>query len=342
MDAYSTGTLVGVVQNLQTPPSFLQDRYFPRTLQFETEEIHVDRLSEKRRIAPFVAPFVSGQIVEALGRRLLTLKPAYIKDKRVFDPTVPIPRAVGERIGGGEFTNQQRRDAHVAIQLQDQLNMLSRRMEVMASEVLRTGKETIVGEKYPEAIVDFLRDPALTVADLAGTARWGQSAAAPLANLRAWQKLVRQGEGANPVDVLMGDDAFEAFLEDPKVQKRLDQRWYQGTTFQPGQKVVEGGSYQGTIDGFNIITVSGWYVDPMDDTVKEIWPANEVVLASPFVEGVRAYGAIRDGKAGLRAMPYFPKFWEENDPAVEFMMLQSAPLLVPLRPNASVKVKVLD
>ena len=39
--------------------------------------------------------------------------------------------------------------------------------------------------------------------------------------------------------------------------------------------------------------------------------------------------------------PDYVKSWIEPDPSVRFIMLQSAPLLVPYRPNASLKAKVL-
>lgn len=341
MDGFTTGVLIGVVQGLQTPPSFLLDKYFPTMSQDESEEIHFDRVIEKRRISPFVSPVVAGKVVAGQGRQVRTFKPAYIKDKRVFDPTQPIKRAIGETIGGGELTNLQRRDAYLAIEMQDQLNMLTRRKEVMASEVIRTGKVTIAGDDYPPQTVDFLRDAALTPAPLAGGALWTAGTAFPLKDLRAGQKLVRQKSGTNPVDVVMGDDAFENFIGHASVEKKLDQRFLQGTGMNPGQKVVEGGSFQGTIDNLNIWTYSGWYVDPLDDTEKEIWPTDLVALVSPALEGVRAYGAIKDGKAGLRAMPYFPKMWEDDDPAVEYLMLQSAPLMVPMRPDASWARKVI-
>jgi hypothetical protein len=40
-------------------------------------------------------------------------------------------------------------------------------------------------------------------------------------------------------------------------------------------------------------------------------------------------------------VPYFVKSWTEEDPSVRFLMLQSAPLVFPTRPNASFKAKVL-
>ena len=340
-DSFSTNVLLGVVQSLLTIPSAFLDRYFTRVSADDSEEIHFEKILGKRRISPFVAPYVAGKVIASRGRELKTFKPAYIKDKRVFDPTQPIKRAVGERIGGGELTMAQRRDAYLAGEMQDQLEMLQRRLEVMAVESVRTGKCTVAGDDYPAVSVDFGRDATLTGTPLASTARWGQSAATPLVNLRAWQKLVRQKSGVNPKDVVMGDDAFEAFIADTDVEKKLDLRNLNGVALDIGVQDTEGLSYQGTINSFNIFTYSGWYVDPLDSTEKEIWPADIVALLSPMVEGVRAYGAIRDGKAGLRAVPWFPKMWEEDDPAVEFLMMQSAPLMVPTRPDATFSIDVL-
>jgi hypothetical protein len=36
----------------------------------------------------------------------------------------------------------------------------------------------------------------------------------------------------------------------------------------------------------------------------------------------------------------FPKMWRENDPSAEFVMTQSAPLMVPLRPNSTFRIRV--
>ena len=55
----------------------------------------------------------------------------------------------------------------------------------MASEVLRTGKETVTGEGYPTVVVNFSRDAALTVA-LLSTARWGETGVVPLDDLESW------------------------------------------------------------------------------------------------------------------------------------------------------------
>ena len=339
-NTYSTDVLIGVVAGLPAPNPALLDRYYTQTSQDESEEIHFDLIDSKRRIAPFVHPLVEGKVVEGLGFHTNTFKPAYVKDKRVFDPSKPLKRAVGEQIGGS-LSPLQRRDVYLAQSMQDQVEMLARRQEVMASEEIRTGKVTVVGEGYPTALVDFQRDATLSPAALTSTARWGQSAAAITANLKTWSKLVRKKSGRNPNDVIMGEDAFDAFSSDATVKAELDNRRINGSQLDLSGPVEEGLTFHGVFRGKNIWSYSGTYVDPIDDTEKEIWPLGDVALVSVGIEGVRCYGAIRDGKAGFRAMAYFPKMWEKDDPAVEYLMLQSAPLPVPMQPNATLGVTVL-
>lgn len=59
------------------------------------------------------------------------------------------------------------------------------------------------------------------------------------------------------------------------------------------------------------------------------------------IQGVRAFGAIRDETAGFQAMPYYPKSWVDEDPSVRYLLMQSAPLVVPTRVNASFAATVL-
>lgn len=336
---YSTDELVGVVENLKVAPSWFLDRYFRTMSQSEAEEIHFDVILGKRRVAPFVSPLVAGKVVAALGREVHSFKPAYIKDKRRVNPTEALKRAVGEKIGGA-LSAQERKDAYIAGQLTDQLDMVNRRMEIMAAEAIRTGNCVVVGDDYPSVTINFRRTASLTVADLAGGARWDQATAKPLKDLNKWSKQVLQASGVFTNDVILGLDAWDSFSDNADVKAQLDNRNINNAQMAMGGQTQEGGVLRGFIGGFTIYTYGGWYVDPADDTEKEIFPGTSLALASPKVDGVRAYGAILDGKAGLKAFPMFPKMWEENDPAVEWLMMQSAPLTVPTRPDATLTIKV--
>ena len=56
--------------------------------------------------------------------------------------------------------------------------------------------------------------------------------------------------------------------------------------------------------------------------------------------GVRAFGAIMDVDANLQSLTLFPKMFKVDDPAGVFVMTQSSPLMIPRRPDGSMKVNV--
>lgn len=337
MDIFSTGVLRAVVEAIVPEYGFLTRTFFPGFQQEDGEEIHFDVRKKSRRIAPFVSPYVQGQIVEKQGFEAKSLRPAYIKDKRVFNPNQSFTRTFGERIGGS-MSPMQRLEANVAIETQDQIDMLNRRIEVMAGEVLVRGKLTIEGELYPKVELDFGRDSDLTVS-LSGTSEWGDNGVKPLTLLQTWAQTVFEKSGVRPRKVVMTLDAYQLFAASADVVKILD-RYRDNNTLMDKAPEGDDGWYAGNIGGFDIFIYAGTYIDPLDNTEKDILPPYTVILGGSGIMGYRAYGAIRDEKAGLQAMPYFQKSWLVEDPAVRYLMLQSAPILVPLYPDASLTATV--
>jgi Phage major capsid protein E len=338
-DIFSTDVLTAVLQSLLGGSQFLLDRYFPTTQSEASEQIHFDVINGKRRISPFVSPLVEGQVVLSLGYVTNTFSPAYIKDKRVFDMNRPLKRGPGEQIGGTMSPGDRLR-MMIAYDMQDQLNMLRRRMECMAGEVLATGKSTISGDKYPTVVVDFGRSPSHTI--VAGTP-WAPATPGILDSLQDYAQLVLQDTGVFPNDIIMPVDVWKVFRANTEVLQVLNQYRSLGQlpSVNPMAQVEESGVYMGNIEGFNIYVYSGWYVDPTDGVEKSIIPAKTIIMASSQLQGVQAFGAIRDEEVGLQPVPYYVKSWIQPDPAVRYIMLQSAPLVVPYRPNASLSVKVL-
>ncbi len=340
MNIYTTAFLNGVVDSLLRPPSFLLDMFFPSVVTSEQEEIKFDVADGKRRIAPFVHPLKEGKVVESLGYKTNTFTPAYIKDKRVFDPSKALKRRAGERIGG-DVSNMDRARANLAVALEDQLAMLTRRLEVMAAEVLRTGKATITGEGFPSVVVDFGRAVGHTLTLGAGS-KWGDAGVKPLNNVEDWALTVAQASGATVTDVLFTVGAWRKFRENTDAQNAIDTQLGQLANFQIPISSVEGLEFKGTIGGKRLWVYTGWYVDPQTGTEVAIIQDGWVILvAQNGLLGTRHFGAIRDEQAGFQAREFFSKSWFVEDPPVRFLMMQSAPLIVPYRPNASMAVQVI-
>lgn len=341
MDIYSTQVLAKVVERLHTPPSFLLDTFFPNVQTSDKEEIFFDVTDSKPRISPFVSPLLPGKVVDSGGYQTKSFKPAYIKDKRRFDANIPYKRMAGEIIGGS-LSPAQRYERALATHLKDQLDNLTRREEVMAAEILRTGKVIVSGDGYPAQTVDFGRDAELTKA-LSGSATWDSSGVNPVDDLEDWAITLQDKSGVVAKTVVMDPQAWKIFRSNTTVQKYLDIRRGTNNSINIDPQIIsenEKARYAGSIGDFAIWVYNDTYVDDKGTTCK-LLPEKTVLLGSrEGLEGTRCYGAIHDEKANWTAQRYFTKSWIEEDPSVRWLLLQSAPLVVPYRPNASMCVTI--
>lgn len=341
---YTTQELAAVVASMKRPSTALLDRYFAVERAFDTEAVLVDIEKGGRTVAPFVAPHVPAKAQAQTGFSTNVIQPAYIKELSEFRPEGALSRDLGEQVGG-EFTPEERMNRRLLRELEIKIQRINRRLEVMAAASLRAGALTIVGEDYPTRTVSFLRDAALTPAALAGAARWTESTSVPLDDLQDWSDLVLEKSGVAPIDVIMGVNAWKSFRNHAKVEKKLDLRNNRGSALDLGAMMQEGLSFRGVIDGFNVFTYGGSYVDPITGAVTQIWPKNWVGMTTPGeggVNGIRMFGAIHDLKAGIAPLPYFAKMYEEENPSALMLLVQSAPLTVPTRPDATLGVQVQD
>lgn len=336
MGIYDTSTLNRVVERLRPLPTFFLDMFFPEVVMSDTEEIYFDVVDNKPRITPFVHPLVAGKIVESQGYNTKSFKPGYVKDKRVHNPLKAIKRRAGEAITGS-LTAEQRLAAVLTSDLADQNNMLQRRFEVMAAEAIMYGKQTIKGDGV-DAVVNFGRDAALTVT-LTTTAKWDDAGNTSQSNsFEDWSQLLLDKSGSGAGIAVMDSKAWKLLKRDANLTKLLDRNYKGGdgtkVDMQPRFR-TEGATYKGNIGDIEIWVYSHPYINEAGTTVN-IMPDNTVILASRTnVEGVRHFGAIMDVKAGLVPMEKFTKSWEEEDPSVRFLLMQSAPLMVPYRCNAT-------
>jgi hypothetical protein len=334
MDMFTTATLQRTVETLIRPQTALLSAFFPIVETSDDETIYFDVENKKRRIAPFVSPLREGRFVSDEGYVSRLFRPAYIKDKRVLDPNKALKRRMGETIGGN-LAPINRQQANLAQALADQLDMLARRKEVMAAEVLRTGKCVISGDGYPTVEVDFGRNANHTVT-LTLSARWGESGVKPLENIEDWTLTVLQNSGATIRDVIMDVAAWRLFRADAQVEKFLNTRPLSAT--EEAVSLVRfsasGLSYQGGIGQLRFWVYSDWFVNDAGTEVP-ILPANTVLLVSEDLDGVQHHGAIRDEEAGLQPLEFFSKSWTQHDPSARILLMQSAPLVVPYRVNAS-------
>jgi hypothetical protein len=348
VELYDTRTMLEVQRVQKRPLIFWLTNFFKKQINFQTDEIVFDRVSEDyRRLAPFVAPNVQGKIMKLEGYDTVRFKPAYLKPKHVVDADTAIARQPGESLDTGSLTLEQRRDAVIANILERHKNMHVMTQEWMAANAVINGYVDVEGDGYPKVRVNFNRDAALT-ATLTGTAKWDQSTSNPLADIKTMRVKANDVCGATIRDIIFGSAAWASFSSKLEIQELLDTMSRGSDTDFTKLNDGFGNSveYLGRLSGANgagitrLWLYTGQYVDETG-TVQLFLPTNAVVgVDGDMLDGYRCFGAIKDGKAGFQALEMFPKMWEEEDPWVEYVMTQSAPLMVPKQPNASFKLIV--
>lgn len=349
IDTFETATLTRIVRELEEPDSFLLnggDSAFggvcPGIQTEDSEEIHFDVEDSPRRISPFVSPIHEGEVVEQEGFTTKSFRPAYVKDKRIFDPDEPLKRSMGEQIGG-ELSPMERRRAKLAAELQDQIEMLTRREEAMIADFLDTGTITVDGPGYDAVSVDLGRASALNKT-LTGTDSWDDSSAGnPYSDLESWAEDMADEGGGNPTDVILAGNVWTELRTtwSSETKDILDREAGQTNTAELGPMAGRV-RFLGMMGDFRFWVYTATYIDRDGNTQKFVPDDHVYMINQPQVEGVRAYGVIRDEAADYAARRFFSKSWLEEDPAVRYLMLQSAPLPFAYRPNATLGADVIN
>lgn len=336
IEIQDTSELMGVLRNFPAVSSFWLDRYFRRSHFSQSEWVQFEEVAKGRRLAPFVAPNVQGQPMLQRAESIRAVKPAYLKPKDAVDPNRLIRRRAGESLGGS-MTLQEREDAIVVDILGDHDEMIRRRWEWMACEAATKGQVVIEGENYPSRTVYFNRKPGNTI-QLSGGSRWGESGANMFASLRQYARQIF-ASGTAVQDLIMGVDAADLFFADTEVKDALETRRGSKTTLELYNVSGSPVTYNGTLEGgLNLFTYNDVYENNDGVEVPFIDPLDAIFMGD--IDGVRAFGAIMDRKAGWASQAVFPKMWEQDDPSGLFLMTQSAPIMVPVRTNASMRVRV--
>ena len=342
IDIFSTNVLIQVVPNLMTSQNWLLDKFFPNIITFDTEKVSIDVDVGKRRMAPFVSPLVEGKLVESRKYQTDTFTPAYIKDKRAPDLRKPIRRQIGERIGG-QVTASEREMLNLQFELSDQIDTLNRRLEWMAARALQTGTVTVKGEGYQTQVVDFGRSPDLTIA-LSGADKWptkvdaGKTNTQPTDDIEDWAQRILKRSGAVATDIVFTTKSWKAFRLDTSVKDSAIVFPAQspfGNQVNPGTQVEVGAVYKGRWGNYDLWVYNDWFVDDITGEEEPMLVDGSVVMSGANLMGTRAFGAIMDPAFSYGPMAYAPKSWLEQDPAQRIILMQSAPLVIPSRVNAS-------
>jgi hypothetical protein len=322
-----------MVSVLPSRGSFFMDTFFKKRTPVFGTKVDVDFVKGGRRISPFVNPKSAAKTVGKIGYKTNTFETPLLKPKDVTTIEDLSVRMPGENVYSS-ITREQRALEMVTQKLVEFNDMNMRREEWMAASLLFTGKIPVIGEGLNYEIdFNFTNKEALT------DTKWSAEGSDPLADIERWI-LACQKEGSRTPNIcVMSRDAYNAFINHPKVIDKLDSKNMTVAIIQPNQ-LTENVTYGGTLVEYNmsIYIYNEWYIDdwtnPASPLEKSLVPAKTVLLASSNASFEVYYGelTIADANAasGFASVvgEKVADSWVEKDPAARYLALHSRPLTV--------------
>lgn len=108
-----------------------------------------------------------------------------------------------------------------------------------------------------------------------------------------------------------------------------------GNQINAGPQAMKGAIYKGRWGNFDLWLYNDWFIDPLDNVEKPMIPDGAVIMSGADLMGTRAFGVILDPAFNYGPLAYAPKSWVKEDPAQRLILMQSSPLVIPSRVNAS-------
>lgn len=346
MDIYSTSYMMGVVRAFALDmENYFLKTFFPSQVNHTTEKIIFDTVENTHRIAKFVHPDAKADVTEDLGYETKEVKPAYIKELRVHTPDRNILRSAGEPITGN-LTPEQRSKINMNLSIKDAMEMVERRKEHMAFEACLNAKATIKGKGF-NTVVDFGRKPGLNLTigegELTGPLwkPWSDKKADLHTQFTMLGKHFFRHAKVSPTHIIMSSSTFSHVVLNTTVRELLDlRRGDDSDVYLGARKHHYGIWYAGRLGQYPIYCYENEYQDE-EGITKPFLEDDVVMFLSTELQGVRHYGMIHDFGAKLQALPYYVDSWTEKNPSRRLFQLQSSPLMVPYRPNCTMKLRVV-
>jgi len=351
-ELWQTHSLLGVFRDVK-PENWYFGQFFTNQMRSTDEWIDFEKLPiRSRRLAPFVKPMGRGHGVFTDSVSGFRFKPANIVVEDSVDPLRPLtfqPGIDASVTRPSQLTPMQRLALIKASMVQEFQTSVERRWEWMRAQAIINGEVVVTYKDGTSVTVDFQRDNDHTET-LSGDF-WGDSGFSILDHIQTIIDTMVDAEfGALPTRITMGNLAAAAIRQDEEILKHM-QTDLLGGVHRLDRGLINSGE---KIYMFGALNVGGaivelWvnnetYTNDAGATVRYVASEDIVVTGAPSaVNGYECFGMIVDKDAQYQALPMFPKNFQTGERVkVENISIESAPLFVPIHPNATFKSTVIS
>lgn len=352
LDILSTHTLLMAVEELTPAKSFLRDRYFPTneaTDVFATDDVLVEYKDGNKKLAPFVAPRKGGVTVLRDGYNLQRFTPPFIAPRRALTIDDINKRGFGEALYT-DLTPEQRQGVYIVKDAEELGELIARREEVMAAEVMLNGGlvAKAIGDDvdnpeefelrfYSEKSNPYVYNPETS---------WDDPKANILGDLAVMLKTFTS-KGIPATEIVVGSDVADAIINNDSIKEFLDIRRYELGSVDP-KELPEGASLIAVLNvrgrNLSVICYDETYTNDAGEDVPFI-PSGSIVMCAPAA-GRTTYGAVTQvDRPGGEFHTYkgkrVPKYVSSAENDSRTLTIKSRPLPIPNRKGAFVSAEVI-
>lgn len=351
---YQTKTMLGAVEQMEPTHSFLRDRYAITGAGdlFPTDEVLVEyKDSTNHKMAPIVVNGHSGITVNRNGYKSFRMEPPEVAPKMTLTEDDLRKKGFGEAVFS-QLTPAQRQAQLLAQDLTTLDQMHTNREEYIVSKLLFENGYTLKqyadeygSDNFKEYVMKFY-DEDINPAVYTPGVLWNGAESNKLADLHTMIRMLTT-KGNSAVDVLLGADAAEEFLDDEKIKELLDLKNYNIGSIDP-QLMQDGVALLGVINvrgrRVNMITYDGTYEDEQTGALMPYIPAKQICVTAPgVIRGL--YGCVTQTEQADGAFHSYmgrrvPRYWA--DKTGRELRVASKPLFIPKTKNPFISATVLD
>lgn len=340
MSIYTTALLLAVNEKkFKFDPLFLRI-FFRESYPFSTEKVYLSQIPGLVNMALYVSPVISGKVIRSRGGTTSEFTPGYVKPKHEVNPQMTLRRLPDE--DPQNLADPAYRRRRIILQnMKDEELAIAQVEEMQAVSAVLSGKYTMTGEAFEPVEVDMQRSARNNIVQ-AGAAAWSsrdKETYDPTDDIETYAV-----NASGVVNIIVFDPkGWSLFRSFKAVKDKLDTRRGSNSELETALKDLgQAVSYKGMYGDVAIVVYAGQYVE--GGVQKNYLPDNTMVLGNTQARGLRTYGCIQDVDAqreGINASARYPKNWvQSGDPAREFTMIQSAPLMLLADADEFVSVKL--
>ncbi|MGI6394507.1 MAG: major capsid protein [bacterium] len=326
-------TLTDTINMIKSVPSWIMDNLFKKQPVRASQVIEIDLVVGNEKIAPFVRPFAAGVVVNKLGKKTNTVKFPNIRIKKALTAEdTDIERAAGSGlyVTGGDL--QKVRDERKALEIRDIKDRIDRTKIWMCWKAL-SGAISISNDEV-EFDIDYNIPNTNKLGTFIEAKRWNETTSDPIADIRNFKKLTQKASGFVGDHLFLGTDLGEAFIKNKAVLKYLDNKG-----IEVGKMKLQcddpSMDFIGNFVGVDVYIVAGG-VEDLNGSFLDFVPPKEFRFVASKAPFHLEHCVIPDKIGTMVLAEYFAKEWDEEDPAVHWLLGASRPIPVPKMPGAIV------